>query len=142
MTIEVVNRSGMRLPLTRFRKVAIEVFRELRRSGRGKPRSYELGLVFITPRESARLKAKLGSSRPAGVLSFDYGGSGEIFLSPMVIKREARQRPFLAETLRLIVHGAVHIAGCHHEGSRVRSREFSQLEKKLLWRLGIAANDD
>ncbi|OHA09574.1 MAG: rRNA maturation RNase YbeY [Candidatus Sungbacteria bacterium RIFCSPLOWO2_01_FULL_60_25] len=139
MTVSVVNRTQVRIPGTRVRRIAAGILRELARRGREKSRGYDLAIVFVGNRESKALHQRFSrKAKPANVLSFDYGSFGEIILAPGVIRREARasRESFDARLFRLMIHGAAHLAGIHHEGSRAIERKADRWEATLAKRLG------
>lgn len=140
MTVELVNRSARRLPLRRLEKTTRRIARALERLGRGKPDRRALVVAFISDAESERLNRRfLKKPGPATVLSFDYPAAAEIVLTPAFIRKQARRSDVSLATMieRLIAHGAVHLAGYHHESSRAQARRFERLERELLTYLKI-----
>lgn len=139
MKIYVINQTRARLSVKDVRKFVLRVFTALKQMALWR-RSPPVSLVFVPESESRRLnRVFLGKNRPTNVLSFDYGDYAEIILTPGVIRKEAKAEAvtFLEKTARLIVHGAMHLAGLHHERSAAVEKKVSKLEKKLLERLGM-----
>lgn len=138
--VEVVNRTRVRLPATYLRNRAQRIARAIGRRGRWQKERYALTIVFVSDGESKRLNAKF-RKRPkaANVLAFDYGSAGELILTPGLIRREARSagEPFRLRLAALVVHGMLHLAGFHHEGSPSLAKKFEQGEQELFRRLGI-----
>ena len=128
------------MPLRRLEKTTRRIARALERLGRGKPDRRALVVAFISDAESERLNRRfLKKPGPATVLSFDYPAAAEIVLAPAFIQKRALRSgvPFARALERLIAHGAVHLAGYHHELSRAQAHRFEQLERELLTRLKI-----
>ena len=139
MNVLVTNRTQDRIPERRIKYCAAEILRCLVRRGWRKFSTYELGIAFVGARESRILNERfLRKSKPANVLSFDYGSSGELILCPGVIRREAAEahETFDIRLLRLLVHGAVHLSGVHHEKHRTLERKAEKLEAALAKHLG------
>lgn len=83
-----------------------------------------------------RLNARhRGRNKPTNVLTFE---SGDIVLALGVVRREARaQRRRPAQHLaHLVVHGALHLQGHHHEQPG-QARRMEMAEARLLRRLGV-----
>lgn len=140
MSVSVLNRTRARLPEGRIRRIARRIAQELRRQNARTFRAYDLAIVFVGDREARTLHERfLRKPKPASILSFDYGSSGEIVLNPGAIRREAREArtSFRAHLFRLMVHGAAHLAGIHHEGSRSAERNADRWEADLNARLGL-----
>lgn len=138
--IELANRSGMRLPLRRIARTTRRALAALGRRGRRTPERRTMVVAFVPDGESRRLARRfLKKSGPADVLSFDYGTATELVLAPKFIRAQARRSgtPFLGAVERLIAHGALHLAGYHHERSHRQARRFDQLERRLLTYLKI-----
>lgn len=123
------------MPLRRLGRTTRRIMGALERLGYRKPGRRILIVAFVPDVESQRLNRRfLKKSKPADVLSFDYGVSSELILAPRFIRKQARRASvsFAAMVERLIAHGALHLAGYHHESSRVQARRFEQLERELL----------
>ena len=139
IALTFVNRTRGRVPRRRLERLLARAGKKL--SNRNTPRISALALVFITPAESRRLKKRFGGrDRVADVLSFRYGSEGEIFLSPGVIRQEARisGKPYDRLLDAMLIHGFLHLSGYHHEGSSLRARRFEAHEQALHRRLGLA----
>lgn len=139
MKIYVINQTRAHLSAKDVRRFVARVFTAMRQTALWQ-RDLPVSMVFVPQGESRRLnRIFLGKNRPANVLSFDYGDYAEIVLTPDIIRKEAKRQAitFGERTMRLIVHGAVHLAGLHHERSAAMGNKVLRLEKKLLERLGI-----
>src|SRR5688572_2572546 len=90
-------------------------------------KGYELSLVFISEKEMHQLnKAHRGMDKPTNVLSFELSiNSGEVFLCPSYIKKEAPQfdRTFKKHVGCLFIHGLMHLKGYDH-GSTMEAEEL------------------
>ena len=142
MTAEIINRTRSRFETGQAIRGVRRVLEALKRSGlRQSKTGYRISIVLVGRDEGRVLNKRfLGKNRPANVLSFDYGAYGEIILTLPALKEEARARQvdFYDWFLRMVVHGALHLAGRHHESSQVFAKRFAKLEKKLLARLGLS----
>ena len=149
------RRAGVRLELQRrvrgWSPPAAELARwasaALGRAGAGR----ELGVCTVGPAESARLNARYrGRDRPTNVLSFAaapplrreghaWRPLGELVICPRVLRTEARaqDKTLRAHWAHLVVHGALHLAGYHHERA-ADARRMERREIAVLRRLGFA----
>lgn len=103
----------------------------------------ELALVFLGERAMRRLNREYrGIDRPTDVLSFSYVGEphaggvlGEVFVSPAVAERQAREAGCsLAEELaRLCVHGTLHVLG-YDDGTTADRRKMFRHQERYLER--------
>ena len=140
MKVSLVNRTTFRVPrrvLLHDVRAAATVIRRERPTVR---LPGEITVVLVSDFESARINREFrGRSRPANVLSFNYGSGGEIVVAPAVVRREARVggEPWSKRLRHMIVHGILHLAGCHHETSRRAGERFCRMERELLTTLGI-----
>jgi len=101
----------------------------------------EMALAFVGERTIRRINRDFrGVDRPTDVLSFSYlhephagGVLGEIYVSPPVAERQAREEGCsLAEELaRLSLHGLLHILGYEHDTPSRRRRMFARQERYL-----------
>lgn len=93
-------------------------------------------IVEVGAAEASRLNSLfLKKNRPANVLSFRYGkGYGEILVCPKVIRREAKGQgnTYKYQLAWMVLHGMLHLAGLHHERSRLLARKAQELEKTIL----------
>ncbi len=128
-----MSRAHMRRIATRIRAFFPAAIR------RTLPR--EVGVFEITLSESLRLNRHYRKKRkPANVLSFRYSERyGEILVCPEVIRREARVmgHSYDIHMTWMIVHGMLHVAGVHHEKSRVAAERTDRLEKRTLKQLMV-----
>ncbi len=140
MKVNIINRAKMSLPEKSIAKTARRAVKELAGLAGEWPRNYTVNVVFVGRGESKVLNARfLKKPKPANVLSFEYGTFGEIVLTPVTIRREARVlgTSFAGHLTRMVAHGAMHLWGLHHEKSSGASKKFSNVEKKLLERLSV-----
>ena len=119
LTVEVVNRSGVDVD----EQGAVALARSL--LGREGIEAGELGLAFVAPDESRRLKLEhLGVDEPTDVLSFPIDELdelppgvprqlGDVVLCPQVVG-DAWRAP--------LVHGLLHLLGYEH-GAEMEQRE-------------------
>lgn len=141
MRITVINKTRSAVAGGRIKNKAARIFRELERLGLTKGKNYELYLVFIDKKESQRINSVFrGQPHPTDVLSFDYGGFGEILLTPYIIRREAESRriPFDERAARLIAHSALHLCGLDHGDRGRQANRALKTENRLLGALNIA----
>lgn len=93
-------------------------------------------VIKISEEESRILNHRYRrSNRAANVLSFRYGPDyGEILVCPSVIRREAKEQEssYRYQLTWMILHGMIHLAGRHHEGSRKRAEVVVRLESRIL----------
>lgn len=80
-----------------------------------------------------------GKDKPTNVLSFPFGGGGDIAIAYGVTAREARAqgKRLTDHAVHLAVHGVLHLAGYDH----IRPKDaklMEPLEVKILGRLGVA----
>lgn len=114
----------------------------------GEPRgsAEEISVTFLAPREIRELNRRhLGRDLETDVLAFRLEGSGEgcwlgdLYVCPDVAAANAAELdvPPPEEALRLIVHGALHLAGFDHpEGAERYESEMFRLQEEILGRLG------
>jgi probable rRNA maturation factor len=99
-------------------------FLDLKRVALGK--DYELSLVFIGDKRSARLNMTYRKkSKPTNILSFPISKkSGEIFINLGIAKKQAKKfnRTFPKFVGYLFIHGLFHLKGMEH-GLRMESAE-------------------
>ena len=98
-----------------------------------------LALALVSDRTMRRLNRDYrGIDGTTDVLSFSYvdephagGVLGEIFVSPAVADRQAREagRPMAEEVARLSVHGALHVLGYDHDTPAKRRRMLGRQER-------------
>lgn len=96
----------------------------------------EVQVIKISAQESRRLNLKFRpKNSPANVLSFRYGGDyGEILVCPGVIQQEAKTagHTYKYQMTWMILHGMLHLAGVHHETSKVAAGKAERIEQRIL----------
>lgn len=116
-------------------KIFAEIKRKLPRAVRIKL-SRKVEIIFLAPKDSCELNRKFfKKSVPANVLSFRYGSDyGEILVCPEIIRREAKKQgnAYKYQFAWMILHGMIHLAGMHHEGSREKAKRVEKLEERVL----------
>lgn len=140
MKIQFINRTRRKVPAKKIKSDVKKVLSWFSGRQPGAKKILSLALVFVSDAESRRLNRKfLKKNRPANVLSFRYDSEAELILAPDVIRRQARAegRAYFHELRRMAVHGMLHLAGIHHEGSEKQIQRFERLESELLRSLKI-----
>lgn len=113
-------------------------------------KKYKRGLIFVyivgPARSRALNKSMRGKDEATDVLSFENPHFlnerekwlGEIILCPSVIEKRAKKRGVLPEEelAHVTVHGALHVFGYHHEGSKAKTVRLQAAEDKILKKLG------
>ena len=140
-----VTAAGVRVPVARAR-VARVAERVLRAEG---VRHALLSVAFVSDREIASLNWRhLRHRGPTDVISFGFaptekGGPvvGDVYIAPEVARRNAREhgRGIREETLRLVVHGVLHVLGYDHPGDESRYRSTMWRRQERLLRSALAA---
>jgi probable rRNA maturation factor len=132
--VSVASTVQAPVPARLARRVAEGVLRA-ERAPRG-----SLALTFVGPRRMRALnRAWFGRDRPTDVIAFRYGGPalGEVFICPEVAGRNARRFavPPREETLRLVVHGVLHVLGYDHpDGDRRTASPMWRRQERYLRR--------
>jgi probable rRNA maturation factor len=102
-----------------------------------------LSIAFVTDREIAALNWRhLRHRGPTDVISFGFAPGakdgpvvGDVYIAPGVARRNAGRhgRGVREETLRLVVHGVLHVLGYDHpeDESRYDSPMWSRQERLL-----------
>lgn len=141
-----VTAAAVRVPVARTR-VARVAERVLRSEG---VRHAMLSVAFVSDREIASLNWRhLRHRGPTDVISFGFvpaekGGPvvGDVYIAPAVARRNALEhgRGIREETLRLVVHGVLHVLGYDHpvDESRYRSPMWRRQERLLRSALAAA----
>ncbi|MBD3329387.1 rRNA maturation RNase YbeY [Candidatus Dojkabacteria bacterium] len=104
------------------------------------PQSGVINVVFVSPEEIRDLNLKFRNKRkPTDVLSFSYPNNsdntiGEVYLSPEYLKIADKKEAKAVETVRLIIHGVLHILGYDHKGyfTRNESGKLDSSEKMFV----------
>ena len=96
----------------------------------------EIAVIVVSPQESLKLNRRYRNKRkPTNVLSFLYGHAyGEIILCPLVIAKDAKKQgnTQVFQMTWMVLHGMLHLAGLHHERSRVIGEKVERIEQKIL----------
>ena len=141
-----VTTLDVRIAVARAR-VARVAERVLRAEG---VRHAMLSIAFVTDREIAALNWRhLRHRGPTDVIAFGFapaakGGPvvGDIYIAPAVARRNAHEhgRGVREETLRLVVHGVLHVLGHDHpeDASRYESPMWRRQERLLRSALAAA----
>ena len=99
----------------------------------------EIGVFAVPPRVSRELNRRYQKKdQPTNVLSFRYGADyGEILVCPTVVQREAKVQGHTYEyqVTWMILHGTLHLAGVHHEGSPRVAALSERIERSALERM-------
>lgn len=97
---------------------------------------HKIEAVPVSPAKSKQLnRLYLNKNKFAKVLSFRYGSDyGEILICLPLIKKNAKKEgnPQSFQMTWMILHGMLHLAGRHHEWSKVKAEEFEKLEERIL----------
>ena len=99
-----------------------------------------LTLRVVGAREGRALNRRFRRrDRATNVLSFVYGGEGDIVLCHPVVTREAREqgKSVRAHYAHLVVHGVLHLRGYMHD-DKASARRMEAREIRILRRLGFA----
>jgi len=97
-------------------------------------------LRIVAQREARALNRRYRRRDYAtNVLSFSYGGSGDIVLCHPVIAREAREqkKSVRAHYAHLVVHGVLHLRGHAHD-DKAGAQRMEAREIRILRRFGFA----
>jgi probable rRNA maturation factor len=140
-----VSAETVRVPVARAR-VARVAERVLRAEG---VRHAMLSVAFVSEREIASLNWRhLRHRGPTDVISFGFaparkGGPvvGDVYIAPQVARRNALEhgRGIREETLRLVVHGVLHVLGYDHPEDESRYRSPMWRRQERLLRSALAA---
>jgi probable rRNA maturation factor len=99
-----------------------------------------LTLRVVGAREGRALNRQFRRrDRATNVLSFAYGGEGDIVLCHPVVAREARSqgKSVRAHYAHLVVHGVLHLRGYEHD-EKASAQRMEAREIRILRRLGFA----
>ena len=100
-------------------------------------KKYDLAVDLLTEREMAELNQRFyGAMGSTDVLTFVLEGEpleAEILLcrEQVMQSAEAENLPLRQETLKLIIHGLLHIAGIHHHTEEEREKNLALTELYL-----------
>ena len=124
----------------RFRKIKrlAPLFFHPKKSGHALPR--HLIIAFVNAKYSQALnKTYRKKLYVPNVLSFLYDDShGEVFITPSVVKKEAKKSGESLEIalVKMAVHGMIHCSGVNHEISNKADRVSRVLEQQFLSLIG------
>ena len=81
--------------------------------------------------------------KPTNVLSYSSGEKtflGDVVLARQTVWREAREQNKTPadHVAHLVVHGTLHLLGCHHETSDADAERMEARERRILAKLGIS----
>jgi probable rRNA maturation factor len=140
-----VTAEGVRVPVGRARVVAL-ADRVLRAEG---VRHALLSIAFVSDREMAALNRRhLRHRGPTDVISFGFTPGakhgpvvGDVYIAPGVARRNARShgRGVREETMRLVVHGVLHVLGYDHPADETRYDSPMWRRQERLLRSALAA---
>lgn len=101
------------------------------------PKNIEV--IKISRSESQRLnRIYRKKDQPASVLSIRYSSDyGEVLLCPEIVRKEAQKQgnSYKHQMTWMVLHGMIHLAGIHHEGSRHLAGKVERLEASVLQKL-------
>ena len=99
----------------------------------------KVAIIGVSATESQKLNLIYRrKNKPANVLSFRYGPEyGEIIVCPAVVRAEAKRQgnTYKYQMTWMVLHGIIHLAGVHHEGSRAVDKKVVQLEHRVMRKL-------
>ena len=108
------------------------------------PQGGEITVRFVDEKEMMMMSRRRGKTTACDVLSFAYHAEGEriigdIAVCPAAAMKEAKRRGVSPENYmsHLVVHGALHLDGMHHE-TVAEAAKMEQRERETLARFGIA----
>lgn len=140
-----VTAEGVRVPVARARVAAVAE-RVLRAE---RVRHALVSIAFVSEREIAVLNRRhLGHRGATDVIAFGFapgarGGPviGDVYVAPGVARRNAAEhgRGVREETLRLVVHGVLHVLGYDHPTDETRYRSAMWRRQERLLRSALAA---
>jgi probable rRNA maturation factor len=139
MKLELVNRSGARLPRAFLEAWVRALDRAAsKRLSAKRWRRRSLVIAFVDEREMRRLNKEFrGKDKTTDVLSFDGDDSsslGELAICPQVIVRQAREHGLLVreELGYMVLHGFLHLLGYDHEKSEREAKKMFSLQDSLF----------
>ena len=103
----------------------------------------EITVLFVSSLFSRALNRMYRKKdAPTNVLSFIYDSYAEIFITPAVVRKEAKKygESCVFRLAKMIIHGMIHCGGIDHEASVAGERKFEALERKILKNL-LASRD-
>ena len=140
-----VTAEGVRVPVSRARVAAL-ADRVLRAEG---VKHALLSIAFVSDREMAALNWRhLRHRGPTDVISFGFAQGarngpvvGDVYIAPGVARRNARAygRGVREETMRLVVHGVLHVLGYDHPVDEARYDSPMWRRQERLLRSALAA---
>ncbi len=108
------------------------------------PQGGEITVRFVDKKEMTAMSQRRGKKTACDVLSFSYHAKGErivgdIAVCPAAAVKAAKRRGVSPAHYmsHLVVHGALHLDGMHHD-TDVAAAKMEQRERETLARFGIA----
>lgn len=130
IVFRVFGRTPAGLRARDFTRLASALEKEVPRKKQG-----EVGVRFVSAKEIKRLnRVYRGKNNVTDVLSFGSPTSlGDLAVCASFAKQEARRRGISPreECLRLLAHGALHLAGWDHETERDEAAMFKKQERAV-----------
>ena len=140
-----VTAEGVRVPVARARVAAL-ADRVLRAE---RVKHALVSIAFVSDREMAALNRRhLKHRGPTDVISFGFAPGakngpvvGDVYIAPEVARRNARAhgRGVREETMRLVVHGVLHVLGYDHPSDESRYDSAMWRRQERLLRSAMAA---
>jgi probable rRNA maturation factor len=134
--IKINNFSGYSLGPSLNKKIFSTVAKKVL-SGENK-RTENLSLAFVDKKEIKKINKKFRKKNKAtDVLSFGFsekGYLGEVVICPEVVAENAKKygNTFKSETMKVFVHGILHLLGYDHEKSKKQAEEMGKKQEKYL----------
>jgi probable rRNA maturation factor len=108
-----------------------------------------VSIAFLSDREMAALNRRhLNHRGPTDVISFGFAPGakngpvvGDVYIAPGIARRNARAhgRGVREETMRLVVHGVLHVLGYDHPADESRYDSAMWRRQERLLRSALAA---
>ena len=137
--MEITNLTKTKIDVKSLQKAAQAAFAVLRahrslvERDEGGREEKEISLVLVDDAKMKELnKTYRQKNQTTDVLSF--GELNEIFISLPQAERQAKEakKSTIAELMKLLTHGIVHLAGYEHEKSAKEADRMFAVEKKIL----------
>jgi len=102
---------------------------------KGEKSKISLSIVLLGSGAIKKLNRKYRKkNKPTDVLSFQYGGEGEIAICLFEVKRNAKRfkSTFKKELKRVLIHGILHLFGYDHDKSEKEAKKMIEKENYYL----------